>query len=143
MWHWLRSLAKMQQVCWHYFVTYPKVSKIWHFIYQWIISLRIFNCFQNSKKFDIKLQVQYGKKNKVEKKVLFGPHQRDEKCNERGNICEAVGSNTDCHEEVKFVRWKDINILTVCFTAFGTEPIKKVQRWSRIEKKKIGVCRDR
>ena len=29
----------------------------------------------------------------------------------------------------------------MCFTIFGIEPIKKVQRWSRIEKKKIDADR--
>ena len=63
------------------------------------------------------------------------------KSSKRGNICAAVSRNTDRNEEVKLVRLEDNNVVTVCSTVFGTEPIKKVQRWSRIEKKQIDVDR--
>ena len=63
------------------------------------------------------------------------------KSNKRGDICAAAVRNTDRNEEVKLVRLEDNNSVTVCSTVFGTEPIKKVQRWSLIEKKKIDVDR--
>ena len=81
------------------------------------------------------------RKNKVEKKCQLVPIKEMKKSSKRGDICAAVGRSTDRNEEVKLVRWKDNNIVTVCSTVFGTEPIKKVQRWSRIEKKKIDVDR--
>ena len=39
------------------------------------------------------------------------------------------------------MRWKGNNIVTVSFTVFRTESIKKVLTWSRKEKKKIDVDR--
>ena len=39
------------------------------------------------------------------------------------------------------MRLEDNNVVTVCSTVCGTEPIKKVQRRSRIEKKQIDVDR--
>ena len=57
------------------------------------------------------------------------------KSSKRGNVCVAVGKHANHDEEMKLVRWKNNNIVTICSTVFGTEPIKKVQRWSRIEKK--------
>ena len=61
------------------------------------------------------------------------------KSSKRGDICAAVARNTDRNEEVKLVRLEDNNVVTVCSTVFGTEPMKTMQRWSRIEKKKIDV----
>ena len=39
------------------------------------------------------------------------------------------------------MRLEDNNVVTLCSTVFGTEPIKTMQRWSRIEKKEIDVDR--
>ena len=39
------------------------------------------------------------------------------------------------------MRLEDNNVVTLCSTVFGTEPIKMMQRWSRIEKKEIDVDR--
>ena len=63
------------------------------------------------------------------------------KSSKRRGICAAVAKNTDRNEEVKLVRLEDNNVVTVCSTVFGTEPMKTMQRWSRIEKKKIDVDR--
>ena len=63
------------------------------------------------------------------------------KSSKRGDICAAVSKSTDRNEEVKLVRLEDNNVVTVCSTVFGTEPVKTMQRWSRIEKKKIDVDR--
>ena len=63
------------------------------------------------------------------------------KSSKRGDICAAATKNTDRSEEVKLVRLEDNNVMTVCSTVFGTEPMKTMQRWSGIEKKKIDVDR--
>ena len=61
------------------------------------------------------------------------------KSSKQGKICAAVARNTDRNAEVKLVRLEDNNVVTVCSTVFETKPIKKVQRWSRIEKQQIDV----
>ena len=48
------------------------------------------------------------------------------KSSKRGDICAAVARNTDLNEEVKLVRLEDNNVVTVCSTEFGTEPIKTI-----------------
>ena len=63
------------------------------------------------------------------------------KSSKQGDICAAVARNTDRNEEVKLVRLEDNNVVPVCSSVFGTESIKRVQRWSRIKKRKIDVDR--
>ena len=63
------------------------------------------------------------------------------KSSKQGNTCAAVARNTDRNEEGKLVQLEDNNVVTVCSTVSGTEPMKKVEKWSRIEKKKIDVDR--
>ena len=63
------------------------------------------------------------------------------KSSKRGDICAAVARNTGRNEKVKLVLLEDNNIVTVRSTVFGTEPMKTMQRWSCIEKKKIDVDR--
>ena len=50
------------------------------------------------------------------------------KSSKRRDICAAVAKNTDRNEEVKLVRLEGNNVVTVCSTVFGTEPIKTMQR---------------
>ena len=141
MWHLQRSLAKTRQLFWRYFVSFQKVSKIWHFTYQWIIGLRPCSLLFSKPK-EIGYEATSTKrKNKVERKCQLVPIKEMTKSSKGGDICAAVARNTDRNEEVKLVQLEDNNVVTVCSTVFGTEPIKKVQRWSRIEKKKIDVDR--
>ena len=81
------------------------------------------------------------RKNKVERKCQLVPIKEMTKSSKRGDICAAVARNADLNEEVKLVQLEDNNAVTVCSTAFGTEPIKKVQKWSRIENKRFDVDR--
>ena len=81
------------------------------------------------------------RKNKVEKKCPLLPIAEMKKKSKRGDISAAVSKSSDMSKELKLIRWKDNNIVTVCSTVFGTEPMSKVQRWSRVEKRRIDVDR--
>ena len=63
------------------------------------------------------------------------------KKSKRGDISAAVSKSSDTSKELKLIRWKDNNIVTVCSTVFSTEPMSKVQCWSRVEKRRIDIDR--
>ena len=44
-----------------------------------------------------------------------------------------------CTEDVALVRWKDNKSVTMMSNTHGVEPMQKVARWSRQEKKKVTV----
>ena len=124
MWHLLRNLAKTQQLFWRKFVSFQKVSKIWHFTYQWIISLRPSNLLFSKLK-----EIGYEatgtiRKNKVERKCQLVPIKEMTKSSKQGDICAAVARNTDRNEEVKLVRLEDNNVVPVCSSVFGTRDVE-------------------
>lgn len=46
---------------------------------------------------------------------------------------------SDKNESVVLSRWKDNAVVTVASSLYGSEPIGSVDRWSRVDKKKIKV----
>ena len=114
---------------------------MWHFTYQWKSGLRPSNLLFSKLKENGYEATDTKRKNKLERKCQLDFIKELTKSSKRGDICAAVARNTDRNEEVKLVRLEDNNVVTVCSTVFGTEPIKNVLRWSRIEKKQIDVDR--
>ena len=64
-------------------------------------------------------------------------HSKAMEKKERGYFMSATAS--DKSKSVVLSRWKDNAVVTVASSLYGSEPIGSVDRWSRVDKKKIKV----
>ena len=71
--------------------------------------------------------------NKIKKECPLANPIEMKKHGKREDISAVRGKSVEQNSEFNLVRWKDNNVVTVCSTAYGTEPVTTVERWSRAE----------